>query len=391
MLNPFSPQHPAQPAYFAGRKAEVQYFRETSLNSAKLNPPAPLNYAILGTWGLGKTSLLYEFQQIAINEFSGDAKCACIHYSLSPQSCRNWETFSTDFLATVDTTINATSTLQSKIKSELGKWQVSFNLGVVGAQRTNSSDSHPENPDMLGSLRSLWVDHLQPSGIEVVFVLLDDFHYFPIGAEDSAYLTLRSLFQELVNQKCNYSLVVTAHSGLFTEIAEVAEPLLRFFKRFELRPFTFEDAREAIDKRLEVAKLNLRIDDNVIRTIVERTAGHPYILMFTMYELLMKQKETKPIELESFERVWPSIEEDLGETIFLQKFNGASEKERELLLKIGAHESNEFSPADFRSVRGINELCSRLEEKEFLIKLARGKYTLFHQLFGQYLKRKARS
>ena len=219
MANPFSPQHPAQPEYFAGRKSETYYFRDTALNSAKLNPPAPLNYAILGTWGLGKTSLLYELEQIALNELRKDAKCACIHYSLSPQSCRNWETFSTDFLKTVNSTLEATSSLQSRIKSELNKWQLTLNFGIVGAQRVNSSQG--QSPDMLGSLRDLWKKHLQPAGIDIVFVLLDDFHYFPILAEDSAYLSLRSLFQELVNQKCNYSLVVTAHTGLFTEIAQV--------------------------------------------------------------------------------------------------------------------------------------------------------------------------
>lgn len=262
-----------------------------------------------------------------------------------------------------------------------------MNFGFVGAQRATSPQA--QAPDMLGSLKDLWKKHLQPAGIDLVFVLLDDFHYFPIAAEDSAYLSLRSLFQELVNQKCNYSLVVTAHAGLFTEIAEIAEPVLRFFKRFDLKPFTFDEAREAIDKRLQVAQMNLKLDDDVVQAIVDRTAGHPYILMFTMFELLMKLKESKRIDSASFQKVWGSIETDIGETMFLQKFLGASEKERELLLKIGANESDEFSPADFRSVRGVNELCSRLEDKEFLVKLGRGKYTLFHPLFAKYLKRKA--
>jgi hypothetical protein len=63
ILNPFSPQHPAQPKYFAGRHSELDYFRSTALNSAEMPIPAPLNYAVLGTWGLGKTSLIYEYRQ----------------------------------------------------------------------------------------------------------------------------------------------------------------------------------------------------------------------------------------------------------------------------------------------------------------------------------------
>lgn len=90
MVNPFSPQQPPQPEYFAGRKYEADNFRETALDSAKLKPPSPTNYAILGTWGLGKTSLLYELKNIALKHLNTDIKCACIHHALSPTSCRDW-------------------------------------------------------------------------------------------------------------------------------------------------------------------------------------------------------------------------------------------------------------------------------------------------------------
>lgn len=75
---------------------------------------------------------------------------------------------------------------------------------------------------------SFWDKHLKPAGVDVVFIMLDDFHYFPIMKENSMYLTMRAMFQELVNQKCNYSLVITAYTNLFTQFAEIAEPLLRF-------------------------------------------------------------------------------------------------------------------------------------------------------------------
>ncbi|MDG6908722.1 MAG: hypothetical protein JRN20_23390, partial [Nitrososphaerota archaeon] len=301
--------------------------------------------------------------------------------------CRNWQTFSTNFLKTVNSNLNVDSSLESRLKAEIAKWQPTINLGPITAQRV--SQSQTQTTDMSGPLSDLWKKHLEKK-VDIVFVMLDDFQYFPLASEDSAYLSLRSLFQELVNQKCNYSLVVTAHSELFTKLADIAEPVLRFFKRFELKPFTYEDAREAIDKRLDAVGSELDVDDGVIRSIVDLTAGHPYILMFTMFELLMKQKGAKRIDNDSFQEAWSSIERDIGETIFSEKFSGASEKERELLLKIAVNGAKEFAPTDFRSVRGVNELCSRLADKELLLKLGRGKYTLFHPLFGGYLNRKAR-
>ncbi|MDH2899555.1 MAG: hypothetical protein PXY39_01150 [archaeon] len=387
MPNPFSPQHPAQPEYFVGRKEEVEYFRATALNSAQLKPPSPMNYAILGTWGLGKTSLLYELKQIALQDLKKDIKSACIHCPLTPQAGRSWQTFSADFLNNVNSTINATTKVQSKIVSELTKWQPAFNLGIVSAQRSGASRT--TSPDMLTSLKDLWNKHLRPSGIDVVFILLDDFHYFPIAAEDSSYLTLRAIFQELVNQKCNYSLIVTAHSGLFTELADMAEPLLRFFKRFELKPFVYEEAREAIDKRLNVAGVRLKVSDDTVSLILEKTGGHPYLLMYTMFELLIILKGADKIAAQSFQKVWPRIEESLGDNIFSQKFEVASAKEKEILIEMGRLEGTELSPSDLKNFKGATEMLSRLERKEFLVKRGRGKYTLFHPLFRDYLKRRA--
>ena len=247
ILNPFSPQHPAQPKYFAGRHSELDYFRSTALNSAKMPTPAPLNYAVLGTWGLGKTSLIYEYRQIALQELHEETHCVTLHCALSPQSCRNWDSFTASLLAAAKSNdVNATQTIKSRVVKEISKWEPRFNIGIVGAERKKDEASG----NLQAALSDLWHRHLKPSGTDIVFILLDDLHYFPIKSEESAYLTLRSTFQELVNQGCNYSLVVTAHSNLFTEIAEVAEPLLRFFKTSELEPFTLEETKEAVNKRL---------------------------------------------------------------------------------------------------------------------------------------------
>ncbi|MCL2691719.1 MAG: hypothetical protein FWE56_05660, partial [Candidatus Bathyarchaeota archaeon] len=60
--------------------------------------PAPLNYAILGTWGQGKTSIAYKLKEIALNELQNQIQCACIYFPLMPQYCQNWDTFTENFL-----------------------------------------------------------------------------------------------------------------------------------------------------------------------------------------------------------------------------------------------------------------------------------------------------
>jgi len=382
-LNPFSPQHPAQPICFADRAAQLEYFKQTACNSAQLDPPAPLNYAILGTWGQGKTSLIYKLRQIALEELKNEIRCVCIYFPLSPQDCQSWGTFTESFLRTVTSTTNATKKLLPKIKSELKKWEVGTNLGIISAKR-NVAQTQPTLTD---ALQRLWEDHLKPSGTQIAFVMLDDLHHFPIKAEDSAYLNLRTTFQELVNRKCNYSLVVTAQSLLFSEIAEIAEPVVRFFKRFDLKPFTFDEAKESIEMRLRVAGNKTSVEDTVIEIITEKTRGHPYLIMFAMFELLMRTNGVQKIGLDHLKAAWPAIEEAFGETIFSQKYQTASEKERQLMTAIAETRKDSVSPSDFKKFGSASELFSRLERKELLLRQGRGKYSLFHPMFAEFLRR----
>jgi hypothetical protein len=381
-LNPFSPQQPAQPEYFADRKDELGDFRRMAINSGRLKIPTPVNYAILGTWGQGKTSVLYKFRQVVVQELQKEIKCVCIYFALSPESCQNWERFTSDFLQDIPSNLTSSGKLTKKIKAELGKWEISLNLGPVGAKRK----SQERKPRLMDALQVLWEKYLAPSGTQIVFIMLDDLHYFPLHKEESAYLTLRTTFQELVNRKCNYSLIITAPTLLFTDIAEVAEPLGRFFSPIYLNMFTFEDAKEAIEIRLKSVNSNVRLRDETIRAILEKAGGHPYLLMFTMHELLKMLGHVKTVDLEFFTLIWPRIEALLGRQIFAQKFQHASPTERKLLVEIAKKDSKLVSPGAFSQFKGAPRLFSRLEDEELLIRSDRGRYSLFHPLFAEYLK-----
>jgi hypothetical protein len=310
-------------------------------------------------------------------------KTVCIYFPLTPQVCKNWEMFTDSFLRNVKSTTDATRGILPKIREGIGKWEPSLSLGPLSAQRKVIQES----PNMLDALQTLWDKHLKPSGVNVAFILLDDLHYFPIKAEESAYLTLRATFQELVNRGCNYSLIVTAPSLLFSEISDIAEPVVRFFKRFDLKPFTFEDAEEAITIRLKVAKSRTTVDDDVVEALTSKTEGHPYLITFAMFELLNQVKKIHRIKIVEFNRCWPEIEASFGRSIFEQKYQTASDKERELMTKIAEHGSGYISPSDFKGLGSIAELFSRLEKKELLIRHGRGKYSLFHPMFAEYLKK----
>src|SRR3989344_5429597 len=61
-FNPFNPEIPAKPEFFVGRGREIEQFSKylyQTMNSS------PMNIAIVGNRGMGKTSLLAKYQNIA--------------------------------------------------------------------------------------------------------------------------------------------------------------------------------------------------------------------------------------------------------------------------------------------------------------------------------------
>ena len=57
MLNPYITEYPTTPEIFAGRKREINIFHNSLKYTIKSQPPSPKNIAIVGDWGVGKTSI----------------------------------------------------------------------------------------------------------------------------------------------------------------------------------------------------------------------------------------------------------------------------------------------------------------------------------------------
>ena len=381
-VNPFSPQYPASPEYFADRKEAIAYFTKTVTSSAKLRPPAPTNFIILGEWGVGKTSLLYKFKEIALLELPR-VRSFCFHFALDPTCCRSWDVFSSTLLNRLKQNYEASAGLKEKLRSELSKWKIAFSIPPVSIQREKKEVA----PLLTDSLESLWKKHLEPSGVDVCLLFLDDAHYFLVTNQSDAYFTLRVNFQELARRGCNFALILTGPKLLFEEIVDVAEPFTRFFHPFYLEPFELEGSKEAIAKRIKASKLKLRVSDDVIAAIHKKTEGHPYFVMFTMYELINAIGAKGRISGEDFGRHWSSIVATLENSVFKGRLAKVSEKEREVLIKISMRDELLVSPSMIKSVKGVPEFFSRLEQKGLLLRKERGQYQLFHSLFKDYLKK----
>lgn len=382
-INPFSPQYPAVPKYFANRREQLDYFRKTIVSSAKIRPPAPSNFIILGDWGMGKTSLLYKMREVALREMKDEIRAFCSYFSLDPLCCKDWDDFCLRFLTQLKRNYEASAGLREKLVRELSKWKITFSVPPVSIEK----EKNKEKPSLVDSLEELWKKHLQSSGVDICLLFLDDVHYFLQAGQSDAYFAIRNAFQELANRSCNFSLVVTGPTMLSKAIVDLAGPFMRFFHQFKLEPFPPEGTKEAINKRIHASKLELRFSDEVMSTIHEKSKGHPYFVMFIAYELVNLLGSSKTVSQREFDKYWPRVVSVLERNVFVNRLGEVSEKEKQVLIRIASIEENQVSPSMIKEVKGVTEFLSRLERKGLLLKKERGQYELFHPLFKEYLRK----
>lgn len=383
--NPFSPQYPADPRYFADRREQLSYFIKNVLSSAKTRPPAPTNFMVLGDWGMGKTSMLYKMREVVLTELVSEVNAFCFHFSLDPICCKSWDDFCLTFLTQLKRNYEASAGIKGKLLTELSKWKITFSIPPVTVAR----ETEKKKPSLVDSLEELWKKHLVPSGVDICLLFLDDAHYFLQADQPDAYFTMRNSFQELARRECNFSLIMTGPGMLFKEIVDLAEPFTRFFHQFYLEPFTLEGTKEAINKRIIANKLKLQFSEEVVSDIHEKSKGHPYFVMFIAYELVNLLGSKKRIAQKEFEKCWPQVVSVLEKNIFVNRLEEVSEKEKEVLIKASLMEETLVSPSMIKGVKGVTEFFSRLERKGLLQKKERGLYELFHPLFKEYLRKMA--
>ena len=91
--NPFYARGPIEPQYFANRKDLLEFFTENVREVSESDNTKPDNIAILGNWGVGKTSALLKFQDIIHNEMKDSAATFSVLLSLKPSVCEDADVF----------------------------------------------------------------------------------------------------------------------------------------------------------------------------------------------------------------------------------------------------------------------------------------------------------
>src|SRR3989344_5970468 len=108
-FNPFNPQQPAKPTFFVGRTEEVKTF--TNFLGQTINN-SPMNLSITGDRGMGKTSILNKFEEIAI-----DNNCLVVKISNYEGNVKNVVEFSDFLISNIQTELLSKDVISKNVEN----------------------------------------------------------------------------------------------------------------------------------------------------------------------------------------------------------------------------------------------------------------------------------
>jgi AAA ATPase domain len=367
------PNFPAQPDEFIGRNNQIEAFREV-LAQGLLTGRTP-SFAVLGDWGVGKSSLLLKYSAICSGQ---DYAMLPVFFSVSTELA-DYKRFAEGLLDTFARALETSDSLATRLRGELQKWKLSkLSIGGVSLNRQGPEFFLSSGTAILKhALHDAWRHFIRPAQLKGAIFFLDDLHNFFYPGAQGIALALRDQFQEFAIHGVNYSLCFSARSDYFSDIRSFAEPAVRFYDKVYLSSFTPQETDEytaaVFGDSVQIRHLS--------SWLYEKTFGHPYFLAFVSRQLLSLAQG----HVSEPERFWPAIFKRLEQEKFRSDLAHVTEREVQLLRDVANAPIEEIGPREL-SNQYERKYFSRLTEKSLLVRVGRGRYKLYHPLFRLFLK-----
>ncbi len=382
--NPFNPQQPARPDFFVGRAPEIVEF-EKFLSQTMHG--SPMNMAVTGNRGMGKTSILVKFEEIAKAE-----KCITLRLS-------NYEGNIADIIDFTDyLTLNLKREILSKkpLKQNLGKafeWIKSLRptlswkeIGITLEQKQIVQEFLRE------SLLKLWAEVKDEN--PAIVILFDEAE--SLEKIDGALSFMREVFQRL-SAEANYTIVLAGKLNFPERMSESFSPLNRFFPCQKLAAFQPDEIENYVRKKLSTEKVGVNIDAKALDYLSKESEGHPYVLVAMCYLIFDSLNDNENMmNMDVINRSKAKVKAKLAEDFFSPMYHPLTPKAKEYLGVIAGNiKTVDFSFSDvveWTKMQGssISPYIQELLRKGIINKPERGQYQIFHRLFLEYVRDKAK-
>jgi hypothetical protein len=369
------PNFPARPDAFVGRKVQIEIFRQALRQG--LITGRTSSFAILGEWGIGKSSLLLKFATVCSEP---DFAMLPVFISAS-KDIHDYLRLAESLLDKFADALQAVPKMQARLRAELHNWRFKrVNLGGFGLERESTRLFLSSGSSLLRhTLKEAWDHFLGPARFNGAIFFLDDLQNITSINKADLALTIRDQFQSFGIDGMNYSVCFSVRPDYFAETRGLAEPATRFYTKLYLEPFTLEEIHEYARS---VFDLPSDMSAAFAAWLQEKTFGHPYFLAFVCKHLSATARQ---IQLQKLEPFWPAIFDQLGREKFRSDVSQLSGKELDLIHQFASLGDGELETHHFTR-KFQTEYFARLAEKGLLIRTGRGRYKLYHPLFREFLR-----
>lgn len=370
------PNFPAKPDEFVGRRPQIEMFRR-ALQQGLETGRSP-SFAVLGEWGIGKSSLLLKCSAICAEP---EHNMLAVPFSVSKELA-DYRSFAEGLLDTFTEVLAHSHSATVRFQRELQNWKLNrVSVGAFSAERKAAQFFLSSGSAILKhSLRDAWRRFIKPAGFRGVIFFLDDLHNLSSPSADAIALSLRDQFQSFAIDGLNCSVCFSAPLNYFSNIRSFAEPAVRFYDKVHLECFTPTETSEYVAAVFGPAVADIA---EFSKWLHEKTHGHPYFIAFICRQLTAFVQER--LTVNNIAQHWPAIFARLEKEKFRSDLAQVPEREIQL-LRTFAHIEDEHTglkelPAGFNRV-----YFSRLTERGLLTRTGRGRYKLYHPLFREFLK-----
>lgn len=376
--NPFNPGSPVDPNDFVGRVKELENFKQKLRQTAS---GSLASMAVTGGYGVGKTSFLHKCKSIAEEQ-----NALVVYFSLN-----ELDSPSKPLLARM-----LVERLQDKVREEVILQRLSKNvfdalkrirLKAVGVE-ISLSDAGENFPNLQSALSGAW-RALHDSKKAIVFLVDEAVVLEKNKAE--LMLFLRSVLEQLQVDKTPVMIVPAGKFAISGPSGTGFSPLVRTFPPAILDNFTNAESRAFIDKKL--GQTGVHITDEAFKHVCVVTEGHPFVL--TAY-LASAYDKLQAGESELSEAHFKAADVDFVSRALAQFFarfydhvGPNSKRLLEVIAKNNACEASlsELTGALKKNSNQLSPFLAKLVQDGAIVRIDRGKYRLFHHLFGEYVRK----
>lgn len=342
---------------------------------------SPMNMAISGNRGTGKTSILIKFEEIAVN-----SNCICLRLSNYEGNINNIVDFSEYISTNLKRDLLRKRPLKSGIEG-LQNWvgTVTPTVSYADISLTIEQKKIIVQETLRERLLKLWQD--MDDEYDACVILIDEAE--SLEKIDGVLQFLREVFQRIATD-ANFMIVLAGKLSFPDDMAEFFSPLNRYFPCLKLQPLNIHEIHQYLQKNLISERVS--IDEDAIQYIAKKSEGHPYVLVQLCYDIFdtLLEGENK-IDRGVVERAEEKFKNHLANHFFRPMYFPLSPKAKTILKLIAKNAPElEFKFADAIEYTGmkrtsVGPYMLEMVRKGVLNRPDRGKYQLLHNLFNEYL------